>query len=262
MTTRVALQTFTVRRYLQSPEVIEQGFARIAALGIKAIELAYVPLKPAVIDAVDAARKRHGIDVGSSQITFDILSKQREQVLRFLRQLECDVTAVSVLPWKGIVGGRDKLLQFCRELDALGAWYREQGVALCYHHHDFEFRRYGDEMGLDLILNNTAPENVCLELDTYWVQRGGGSPQELIAELGSRVKVVHLRDYRIRWKWFELLPIDTELGQGNLNFDHIIQACCNSGVRYMAIEQATKNPYDSVAKSVQHLHALGYSHLF
>lgn len=262
MATRIALQTFTVRRYLQSPEAIEKGFARIAAMGIKAIELAYVPLKPTFIDAVDAARKRHGIEVGSSQITFAILSEQREQILQFLRQLDCKVTAVSVLPWRAIVGGRDQLLRFAHELDTLGDWYRERGVQLCYHHHDFEFRRYGEQIGLDLILGNTAPENVCLELDTYWVQRGGGSPEGLLDTLGDRVKVVHLRDYRLRRKWFELRPIDAELGQGNLNLAGIIKTCCANDVRYLAIEQATRHPYESVDRSVKHLHSLGLSHLF
>lgn len=262
MNTRIALQTFTVRRHLKSPAAIDEAFALLAGMGLRAVELAYVELKPDMIDAIARASTDHGIEIGSSQITFDYLDRQRDWVLRLHQQLGCGITAVSVLPRRAILGGRDKLLEFTEKLDALGAWYRERGVQLCFHHHDFEFRRYGDSLGLDLILENTNAENVGLELDTYWAQRGGRSPQDLITDLNGRVKVVHLRDYRIRWKFFELLPIDAELGAGNLDIPRIVDACIANRVHYMAIEQATKTPYDSVEQSIAHLRDLGYGALF
>lgn len=262
MSTRFGLQTFTIRRHLKSPAAIDDAFARLAELGLGAVELAYIKWQPETIAAIGRAAAANNITVSSSQITFGILDSQREQMLRFHQQLGCTTSAVSVLPWSAILGGRDRLLSFAGKLDVLGQWYRERGLQLCFHHHDFEFRRYGAELGLDLLLNNTSPENLGLELDTYWAQRGGRAPHDLIRDLDGRVRVVHLRDYRLRWKYFELLPQDTELGAGNLDISRIVDACRDTGVDLVAIEQATSTPFESVQRSVRHLRELGYDALF
>lgn len=258
---RIGLQTFTVRRHLRSPTAIQESFARLAGMGITAVELAYVKLQPQYIDALAEAGQRHGIGFLSSQITFDFLDKQRDWVVRLHEQLGCTTTAVSVLPFGVVTGGRDRLLAFAEKLESLGQWYRERGIRLCFHHHDFEFRRYGDDIGLDVLLANTSEANLGLELDTYWAQRGGRAPHDLINDLGGRVRVVHLRDYTIRWKYFELLPKDAELGAGNLDLTRIIRACCDQQVSLLAIEQDTRTPFDSLQRSLDHVRALGFTAL-
>ena len=261
---RFALQTFTVRKYLRSPRAIASGFARIRDAGLGAVELAYVKLRPAHMDAVASACAANDIAVGSSQITFDFLDKQRDWALKLHEQLDCRITSVSVLPFKVIRGTREHMLRFAEQLEALGAFYAGHGIQLCFHHHDFEFRRYGDDVGLDLLLANTTPQHVGLELDTYWVARGGRSPRDMIADLNGRVKVVHLRDLRLRQQLLglSLAPIDCALGQGNLDFRRIVDSCVEKGVQYMAIEQATDRPFEDVATSVAHLKQLGYDSLF
>lgn len=259
---RFALQTFTVRKFLKSPAAIETCFARIAEMGLNAVELAYIRLKPDEINAVGRACKMHGITVGSTQITFDFLNKRRDWVLDFHQQLDCSISSVSVLPLRVIHGKREHLLRFAEQLDTLGQYYRERGLQLCFHHHDFEFRHYGNEIGLDLLLQNTSPENVGLELDTYWTARGGRAPQDMISDLNGRVKIVHLRDFKLRWKHFRLSPSDTALGCGNLDFNRIVKSCIDKNVYYMAIEQATDTPFEQVASSVAHLKHLGYETLF
>jgi sugar phosphate isomerase/epimerase len=156
--------------------------------------------------------------VGSTQITFDFLDRKRDWVLKFHQQLDCRLTSVSVLPLRVIRGNRESMLRFAEQLDALGAYYRQRGLQSCFHHHDFEFRHYGSELGLELLLGNTDPENVAVEMDTYWVARGGQSSQDLIRKLDGRVKLVQLRDVCLRWKPLRLAPVDCELGQGNLDF--------------------------------------------
>lgn len=262
MSSRFALQTFTIRKFLKTPAAIETGFARIRETGLGAVELAYIKLDPEEINAVQRACKAHDIEVGSSQITFDYLDKKRDWVIRFHDQLECRTSSVSVLPFSVIRGNRDRLLKFAEQLEELGKWYRERGLQLCYHHHDFEFRHYGDDVGLDLLLANTTAENVGLELDTYWVARGGRSPQDMIQDLAGRVRIVHLRDFHLQQKLFGLKPGDCEIGAGNLDIKRIVDNCCNNGVSFMAIEQNSATPWESVSTSVACLRKLGYGSLF
>lgn len=262
MSPQIGLQTFTIRRHLKSPAAIDGAFARIAQLGLRAVELAYVKLRPEYVDALENAGRTHGIAFRSSQITFRFLDEQRDWAVRLLGQLACPMTAVSVLPFSAIRGGRDELLRFTEQLESLGRWYRKRGVQLCFHHHDFEYRRYGDEPGMDLIVRNTSEDNVAIELDTYWTQRGGRAPHDVINDLAGRVKVVHLRDYALRRRLFELLPRDAELGAGNLDIDRIVRASCDQQVALLAIEQATNSPWESVGISVRHLRDLGFTALF
>ena len=118
--TRFALQTFTVRKYLKSPQAIDDGVRRIRETGLQAIELAYVKLEAPEMDAMAVACNKYGVAVGSSQITFDFLDKRRDWVLKFHEQLGCERTAVSVLPTPAILGGRDRLLRFAEQLEARG----------------------------------------------------------------------------------------------------------------------------------------------
>jgi sugar phosphate isomerase/epimerase len=257
----LGVQTFTIRRDMKTPAAIDASFARLAAMGLSAVELAYIRWRPEIVQAVQAAADRHGIAIASSQITFKLLDARREAMLQFHEQLDCRTSAVSVLPWPAILGGAAQMLRFAGRLDALGAWYRERGLQLCFHHHDFELRNYGDETGLALLLRNTEPANVALELDTYWAARGGFSPQALIDRLQGRVRVVHLRDFRLQRGLVGPKPSDAALGRGNLDIAAIVAACEAQSVQHMAIEQASDKPWDGLAASVAHLRALGYDRL-
>ncbi|MAT93691.1 MAG: hypothetical protein CME59_13920 [Halioglobus sp.] len=259
---RFALQTFTVRKYLKSPAAVESCFARISKAGLNSVELAYIRLEREEIEAVGRACGMHAITVGSTQITFDFLDRRRDWVLELHQKLGCAFSSVSVLPMKAILGGRDSLLRFADRLESLGRYYRERGLQLCFHHHDFEFRRYGDRLGLDLLLENTSADHVGLELDTYWAARGGRAAHDMICDLAGRVKVVHLRDFKLRRGLFGLSATDAALGSGNLDFTRIVDSCVEHGVNYMAIEQDTGAPFEQVAGSVAHLKRLGYEALF
>jgi sugar phosphate isomerase/epimerase len=260
--TKVAVQTYTVRDHLKNPAAIEATFARLKELGVSAVELARIDFKPAEIAAVVRACQANDMQVGSSQITLGYLSKHFDWVVDFHRQLNCTNVAVSVLPISLIIGGVKKWYEFAKQLDELGARYADSGLNLLFHHHDFEFRKYDGKLGLDILLENTSPENLGLVIDTYWTQRGGKSPENMISDHAGRVKVVHLRDFMIRWKYFDLLPKDCELGQGNLDMRRIVQSCIDAKVEFMAIEQTSTKPFDSIATSVKYLHDLGFAESF
>ena len=74
-------------------------------------------------------------------------------------------------------------------------------------------------------------------LDTYWIQYGGKNPVKEIKKLAGRLPCVHFKDYAIargpRDPSIRFAPI----GSGNLDWDEIIAACKESGVKYALIEQ-------------------------
>jgi sugar phosphate isomerase/epimerase len=65
------------------------------------------------------------------------------------------------------------------------------------------------------------PPGLLFELDTYWVQCGGMSPERWIRELGSKLVSIHLKDCGVAPGHGEP-PFMAEVGQGNLDFHTIV----------------------------------------
>ena len=79
------------------------------------------------------------------------------------------------------------------ELTWLCTRFREHGLQLAWHNHDFEFQP---------LLDGTVPMRVRLEeapalfweIDAAWLRRGGGHEDIWIAEHGERISAVHVKD--------------------------------------------------------------------
>ncbi|GHE91304.1 sugar phosphate isomerase/epimerase family protein [Thalassotalea profundi] len=264
---QISLQTFTIRHHMKTPQKVEASYARLKNMGINAVELAYMKLTQPYINAVKKSCEQLEMKVATSQIKFDILQKDFDWVIDFHQQLNCNITSVSVLPLSVILGNKQNWLDFAKSLNELGARYQEKGINLLFHHHDFEFAHFvaedgTSESGLNLLMNQTDSDNVGLVIDTYWAQKGGCSPSELIKQMKGRVQAIHLRDYNLKPRLLTMKPYDCELGKGNLNIQNIIEACKHSEVKYMAIEHASKKPFESIELSSTYLKDMGYQHLF
>ncbi|HUF30244.1 MAG TPA: TIM barrel protein, partial [Gemmatimonadaceae bacterium] len=76
-------------------------------------------------------------------------------------------------------------------LNTAGEAARRQGLTLCYHNHAFELEPMEGKVPLDLLLASTDPALVRLQMDVYWMTRGGRNPAAEIRRLGSRVASLH-----------------------------------------------------------------------
>jgi len=263
---RFALQTFTIRKYLRSPEALRDSLARVKALGINTIELARIKFTSRELDVVTSMLDGPGPAVECLQLKFDSMDADPGRTLRMLERLSCPAASVSVLPGSALAGGRKGFLDFAARLNRLGSAFREGGRRLLFHHHHFEFLRFDGELGLDLLVRETDPELVGFVVDTYWAQRGGANPAGLINKLAGRVGGAHLRDYAIKPALRnlvpDLLPADAAVGEGNLDIPSVVDACRATGVRYLAIEQDARDPFGNLSTSVRNLMTLGYGSLF
>ena len=97
-------------------------------------------------------------------------------------------------------------------------------------------------------------------------------------KMKGRADLVHLKDYRIvmppegvtgeQTSPKELRKKDVqfaEIGEGSLDMPGIINACIETGVKYMPIEQDTSydlSPYDSIRISVENIREMGFTDCF
>jgi len=104
----------------------------------------------------------------------------------------------------------------------------EQGLELGYHNHDAELEPLASgERFLDLV-----PAELFLEIDLGWVWFAGVDPVELLAEVGSRVPFVHVKDFASRDRT-AFCPV----GDGVVGYERVVPAAVRSGVEWLIVEQ-------------------------
>ncbi|MCP2264097.1 sugar phosphate isomerase/epimerase family protein [Promicromonospora thailandica] len=88
----------------------------------------------------------------------------------------------------------DQVARLADRLNALAPLAAERGLAFGYHNHAWELSaRLDGRHALELLADRLAPE-VVLEVDTYWAAVGGADTPALLAALGDRVRLIHVKD--------------------------------------------------------------------
>lgn len=254
---KLGVQLFTVRKHAQKD--LAGCLEKLNDLGLKYIEAARIEFNNSTGEIFAKYKEKYGMEVVASQITFNTLKNDMKNVLDFHKQTNCKNTIISVLPTENILGNHKQLKEFCQKANTLASSYKNEGIQLCYHHHDFEFTK--TEEGIKFpVLKEHFSEDVKFIIDTYWATKSGFAAETLIRSLNGRVQGVHLRDFAL-YLGLARRPKDYALGDGVIDFKSVLQACKDTNVEYGAIEQKTKKPYQELAKSVAYLKSLGEDNL-
>ncbi|MDN5203425.1 sugar phosphate isomerase/epimerase [Fulvivirgaceae bacterium BMA10] len=141
----------------------------------------------------------------------------------------------------------EKFRILSEKLNIVGEQVTKAGLGFAYHNHDFEFIDQGGETGYDIILRETDPSLVKLQMDLYWVMHSSKeSPAELIAKQPGRYVMWHVKD-------MDKITRDyTELGNGSIDYTVILPEASRAGLEYYFLEQGgnyAKNSMQSITDS-------------
>ena len=133
------------------------------------------------------------------------------------------------------------------KLNAIGERINKAGLGFAYHHHDFEFVDYNGENGYNIIMRETDPALVKLQMDLYWIMHSSKlSPVELFNKQPGRFVMWHIKD-------MDKISRDySELGNGSIDFTVILPEASRAGLQYYYIEQGgnfAKDPLQSITDS-------------
>ncbi len=225
--TRIAVTLFNLRKHCQTLEDLDKTMERLRTIGYRAVQISAIPeFEPEEIRRVLDA---HGIHCCATHENLDNCQNNLDKIVSKLEAYGCNFAALGS-PGKDLLNseGAKKLPDM---LEKISRQLRTHGISFGYHNHHREFEKFGNRPLLEEIYDNTS--ELCAEIDVHWVQRGGGNPVTWIKRVAGRMPVVHLKDYTI----LNGEPAFCEIGEGNLEWEPIMEALRQTGVRWYVVEQ-------------------------
>src|ERR1700722_11645167 len=129
-----------------------------------------------------------------------------------------------------------------RRINTLGERAKSAGFAMFYHNHAYEFLPFADgRCGMDILLAETDPQLLNLEVDTYWAERGGRNSCEFIEQNVSRIGLLHAKE-------FCRDGCDVPAGQGDVDWKVIVPLLRGRGCPII-VEYEADNPVEAVVAS-------------
>ena len=243
----IALQLYTLRE--AAKEDYEGIVRKVAPIGYAGVEPGGFPGT-----TVEAGKKLFndlGLEVCSAHLPLPIGDNVNES----LETAEAlGIKRVVAGQGRDEFGSRDQIKASCDRFNEAHANCAEKGFTFGIHNHWWEFLEIEGELVYKQMLEHLAPE-ILFQIDAYWVQTAGPDPAGVIAELGSRVPLVHLKDG----------PCTREadmqaLGEGVTDFKSIVDAG-RDHVEWWIVEldRCATDMMEAVEKSDAFLTAGGYA---
>jgi sugar phosphate isomerase/epimerase len=272
---KVGIQLYSVRNIMaQNPvaavkAVIREGYRYLETANHTADK------DPGVGFGVSAKEMKEILDGEGAQVVsahiFPMNANILGPVLEYYRQLG---TKYLVVPM-GFYPDRGATLHLAEDLNRIGKTCAEAGITLLYHNHFQEFQVFEGSTVFDLILENTDPALVKVELDTYWALRGGQDPAALLKKWGERVRLIHQKDYPAEYRdrinlidkinrehltvnmnYFMGLGVEkefTEIGTGIMDIQSIIDAgngVCKADYIILEQDRSSHDEFESIKISM------------
>lgn len=253
MVTEIALQLYTLREHLKTPADIAASLKKVRQIGYQAVQVSGIgPIPEAELKKICDGE---GLQIAATHEGLDVITNKTDELIARHKTWACAYTACPYLANK--YHSEEGFKEIAKKLTVAGEKLAAAGITLTYHNHAFEFHRYNGRTGLEIIYAESDPKFLQSEIDTYWVQFGGGDPVDWCRRLKGRLPLVHFKDYVV----FEEKPTFAEVGEGNLNWPAIVAACREAGTKWYIPEQdiCRRDPFESVKISYQNMRKLGLS---
>jgi sugar phosphate isomerase/epimerase len=236
---RIGLQLYTVRDDMKRD--FEGTLRKVSEIGYKQVEFAgYFDRSPSDVRAI---LDRYHLDAPSAHIgTPDALSKDFDKTIENARIMGHKYLIVAYIEEKNRLP-LDNYRRYADLFNHAGEQARKAGLRFGYHNHDFEFKPIDGQLPYDLLLQRTDPKLVTMEMDLFWVTKGGKNPLDYFARYPGRFEAVHVKDKDASPEGHMV-----DVGKGKIDFARIFAQQKKAGIRYFFVEH--DNPAPSAIGSV------------
>jgi Sugar phosphate isomerases/epimerases len=216
----IALQLYSIRELAK--EGLEKTMFEAAKAGYDGVEFAGYGGKSAA--EVKELLKKYSLKAAGTHIGYGEVLKDAKGIIEFCKEIG---TYSAVVPHAAF-NTTAEWVEFAKKMDEFGKMFKEAGIVFGYHNHAHEFVKFDGKYAMDIILENSSPENVIFEMDTHWVCRGNEIPEQYAAKYTGRLPIFHAKDIDVN-------DTDTEVGTGRVNFPAVVKAI--GKVDWIVVEQ-------------------------
>lgn len=271
-----------VQMMMVKPEVEKYGMyevlKKLHELGFHYVEVSQLAMDDDAVSQMKRACEDFGMEISSLScglesfgntlkgIPMDNLKDNFDKIVSDCKKLNCTIMRIGMMQFS-YGDSPEHMLEMAKILDGYAQRLKEHGIDLYYHAHNFEFAKYQGKPLLTHMKDQT--KYLGFELDSHWMWRGGVDPVEYLKSFKGRVRMQHLKDYKIVLPdpsilgehMFGDVEHFAEVGEGMLDMPAIIEAGLESGSEYFMIEQDRtygRDVYESLTISRDNLIKMGY----
>jgi|SRR5690554_5165107 len=243
----IGIQLYTVRKEMVADPT--GTLKQLAALGIKEIESASDRTKGAYYGLQPKEMKQICKDLGMTLRSGHVsLNSQWQQTMDNAAESGQEYLICSSLPSRGQTV--DNYKKVSDMFNKAGEECKKLNIKFGYHNHGEEFQEESGQVLFDVLLNNTDPKLVHMEMDIGWVVAAGKDPVQYFKDFSGRFPLWHLKDMNG--------GTSTEFGKGSLDVVNLLKNRKLSGLKYFFVEQEeyTSTPMESMKQNMDYLHNL------
>jgi sugar phosphate isomerase/epimerase len=239
----ISVQLYSFRD--EAAKDFEGVLRRIGNIGFVGVELAgFHDLTPKQYAAVV---EESGLVTSSAHVT-DLTPNGFNAALDDLGEIGCDVAVCAFMPPESFAD-LDAVKASADALNQANEIAVSRGVSLGYHNHWWEFSTILDGQTAWSALIERLDPTVFTELDIYWATLGGADPRQVIADLGDRLWLLHVKDG----------PCDApespmvDVGSGTLDIPAILAAAPTAKWHIVELDRCATDMLTAVAGSYRYL---------
>jgi len=248
-------------------KMFDQGMpatlARIKELGI--VELEGGAGRGIDREAYKKLLKENGLKIIATGGSFERISNADsiQKVIANAKALGAQFVVCYWIPHNGDNFTLADMQKAVEVFNAAGKTLKENGLALCYHPHGYEFREYeggGKSTLFDYMMDKTNPEYINFQMDVFWIKNPGQDPVSLLRKYSLRWKMLHLKDRRIGTannpNGRQDVETNVVLGTGDVGIAEIMKVAKEIGIKHYFIEDESSRALEQVPQSIAYLKSL------
>jgi sugar phosphate isomerase/epimerase len=198
-----------------------------------------------------------GLDVVGLHEDLGTLQKETDTVIATAKRLRTKYVVITGF-YRFDFSDKAAVSKLATDLNRVGKRLKEDGIELLYHNHNCELRRVEPKKtAYSMLIEETDPDYVNFEFDSYWLTEAGANALSLMRSLGDRVRLYHINDRGTRISGPSITPIlksdSMELGDGNIDLLPLVEQAKRVNVDAVILESHRnwlhKSPLESLRRS-------------
>ena len=186
-----------------------------------------------------ALLRESGLSVVSLHADLGSLERETDAVIAEAKSFSTDKVVITGM-YRFDYSDETAVRELADRLNRAGETLKAQGIRLFYHNHNVELLHAGSRRAYDVLLDETDPEKVNFEFDSYWFTEGGADAKAWMKKLGSRMRLWHVTDRGSRQTGPAMTPIlksdSVELGDGSMDLEGLLAVAKENGVEAVVLE--------------------------